>query len=83
MNRARRPVVVRWRSFSDERCVEDDVRSLGGAGDRLAPARFTHLSIAVREPDSGMGRMESWEGQGTHERTLSQSGTKMEREIVS
>ena len=42
----------------DQRRVEDDVRSLGRARDRLAAARLAHLSVAARQPDTGVGCVE-------------------------
>ena len=65
----------------DQRRVEDDVRRFGGARDRLAARRFAHLSVAVRQPNPRMGCVQRGKRQGTHARTLGQSGTKMERGI--
>ena len=38
-----------------QRRVEDDVRSLRRAGDRLAAAGLAHLSLATGNPDARMG----------------------------
>ena len=41
--------------LSGERRVEDDVRSLRGARDRLAATRLAHFTVSVRQPDARMG----------------------------
>ena len=58
-------------ALTDERRVEDNVRSLGRPGDRLAPACLASLAVAPGQPDSGMGCVKRWKRQRSgHLQTL-------------
>jgi hypothetical protein len=67
--------------LTDQGRIEDDVRCLRRASNRLASAGFASLAFATGNPDAGVGRMERWKSDRRHPTTLGQSGTKMEREI--
>jgi hypothetical protein len=41
--------------LSDQRSIQDDVRSLGGPGDGFAPRCLADLSLRIGDPDSGVG----------------------------
>jgi hypothetical protein len=64
----------------DQRRVEDDVRGLGRAGDRLAPARLVRIAAAHPQPDAGVGCVKCGKRQRSgHPRHLGGTRTEEQR----